>query len=58
MLLLNDRDEWELPGGRLERGEDPVVCLEREFAEELGAEIVADGMLDCWLYRCCRKKRC
>jgi 8-oxo-dGTP pyrophosphatase MutT (NUDIX family) len=51
VLLLNERDEWELPGGRLERGEDPVACLEREFAEELGADIVADRMLDCWLYQ-------
>ncbi len=23
----------------------------REFAEELGAEIVAGGILDCWLYQ-------
>jgi 8-oxo-dGTP pyrophosphatase MutT (NUDIX family) len=51
VLLLNERDEWELPGGRLERGEDPVACLAREFAEELGVEIVADGMLDCRLYQ-------
>jgi 8-oxo-dGTP pyrophosphatase MutT (NUDIX family) len=51
VLLLNERDEWELPGGRLEPGEDPVACLEREFAEELGAEIVADRILDCWLYQ-------
>jgi 8-oxo-dGTP pyrophosphatase MutT (NUDIX family) len=50
VLLLNERDEWELPGGRLERGEDPVACLEREFAEELGAEVVSEGILDCWLY--------
>ena len=25
VFLLNV--EWELPGGRLERGEDPVACL-------------------------------
>ena len=50
VLLLNERDEWDLPGDRLERGEDPVACLEREFAEELGAEVVADRILDCWLY--------
>ena len=23
VLLLNDRDEWELPGGKLELGETP-----------------------------------
>jgi 8-oxo-dGTP pyrophosphatase MutT (NUDIX family) len=51
VLLLNDRGEWELPGGRLEHGEDPVACLTREFAEELGAEIVVDRILDCWLYQ-------
>src|SRR5260370_1246401 len=50
VLLLNERDEWESPGGRLERGENPVACLEREFAEELGAAIVADRVLDSWLY--------
>ena len=51
VLLLNERDEWELPGGRLERGEDPAACLEREFAEELDAKIVVDRILDCWLYQ-------
>ena len=32
VLLENDRDEWELPGGRLEPGEAPETCLAREFA--------------------------
>ena len=36
VLLENERDEWELPGGRLEPGEAPETCLVREFAEELG----------------------
>ena len=50
VLLQNERDEWELPGGRLEPGEDPTACLAREFAEELGAQIVAGAILDCWVY--------
>ena len=41
VLLENERDEWELPGGRLEPGEAPMTCLVREFAEELGAVVVA-----------------
>jgi ADP-ribose pyrophosphatase len=27
---------WEIPAGRLERGEDPAVCAERELTEEVG----------------------
>ena len=33
VLLRNERGEWELPGGRLERGEDPEGCVAREVAE-------------------------
>ncbi|MGO2147745.1 hypothetical protein [Halomonas sp.] len=29
VLALNDRDEWELPGGRIEIGEVSSECLER-----------------------------
>src|SRR6516225_6115439 len=49
-LLENERSEWELPGGRLQTDEPPVVCLMREFAEELGIEVAADHILDCWVY--------
>jgi 8-oxo-dGTP pyrophosphatase MutT (NUDIX family) len=31
-----DRDGWELPGGVVEPGEDPVVAASREAAEETG----------------------
>jgi len=50
VLLENEREEWELPGGRLETGEDPMACLVREFAEELGVSVIIKAILDCWLY--------
>lgn len=50
VLLKNERDEWELPGGRLEAGEDPVPCLAREIAEELGIVVEIGDLLDCWRY--------
>jgi 8-oxo-dGTP pyrophosphatase MutT (NUDIX family) len=50
VLLRNERAEWELPGGRLERGEDPQACLAREIAEELSLEVEVGPLLDCWRY--------
>jgi 8-oxo-dGTP pyrophosphatase MutT (NUDIX family) len=50
-LLFNERDEWELPGGKLEPGEDPRNCLAREIEEELGVQARPARILDSWLYR-------
>jgi 8-oxo-dGTP pyrophosphatase MutT (NUDIX family) len=50
VLLKNERDEWELPGGKLEAGEDPRDCLRREIQEELSLEATVKSPLDSWLY--------
>jgi 8-oxo-dGTP pyrophosphatase MutT (NUDIX family) len=50
LLLENERNEWELPGGKLERGEDPPGCLVREIGEEAGWLVTAGPLLDCWQY--------
>jgi 8-oxo-dGTP pyrophosphatase MutT (NUDIX family) len=50
LLLENERNEWELPGGRLELGEDPPDCVVREIKEETGWQVTAGPLLDCWQY--------
>jgi 8-oxo-dGTP pyrophosphatase MutT (NUDIX family) len=50
LLLRNERDEWELPGGKLELGEDPARCAEREIAEEAGWIVSAGPPIDAWQY--------
>ena len=50
LLLKNERDEWELPGGKLEIGEDPESCVAREITEEIGWKVTTGPILDAWLY--------
>jgi 8-oxo-dGTP pyrophosphatase MutT (NUDIX family) len=54
LLLRNERDEWELPGGKLELGEDPARCAEREIAEEAGWIVSAGPLIDAWQYHVAR----
>ncbi|WP_329255548.1 NUDIX domain-containing protein [Streptomyces sp. NBC_01478] len=62
LLLKNERDEWELPGGRLEIGgpddaqlpdAGPESALEREIQEETGWEVKAGPLIGggVWVYQ-------
>jgi len=39
LLLLNERGEWDLPGGRPDAGEDHRAALKREVREETGLDV-------------------
>ena len=46
LLLLNERGEWDLPGGRPDPGEDHRAALTREVHEETGLAVEVGGLLD------------
>jgi ADP-ribose pyrophosphatase YjhB (NUDIX family) len=43
------RGHWDLPGGFLEEGEEPLEGLRREFREETGLEVEPAGWLGAFL---------
>ena len=49
-LLFNEREEWELPGGKLEWNEQPEECVVREIEEETMLRCSLTRLLDSWLY--------
>jgi 8-oxo-dGTP pyrophosphatase MutT (NUDIX family) len=50
VLVKNRRDEWELPGGKLEPGETLEACVAREIAEELALDVRVGPVVDVWVY--------
>jgi 8-oxo-dGTP pyrophosphatase MutT (NUDIX family) len=50
LLLRNERDEWELPGGKIGLGETPEGCLAREIEEEVAWTVKVGPILDAWMY--------
>jgi mutator protein MutT len=56
VLLQNERGSWELPGGRLDPGEEPAACLMREVTEELGINVSVASILDSWVYEVLPKR--
>ena len=50
LLLVNDRNEWDLPGGRPEPGEELRAALLREVREETGIVVTIRAELEKHLY--------
>ena len=50
LLLLNERGEWDLPGGRPDPGEDHRAALKREVQEEAGLTVEVGEALSDYLF--------
>ncbi|HXP52744.1 MAG TPA: NUDIX hydrolase [Bacteroidia bacterium] len=55
VLLKNERQEWELPGGKIELNETAEQCIVREIKEELNIDVVIDKLIDVWMYNILNK---
>lgn len=53
ILLRNERNEWELPGGRPVSGETPEYAVAREIFEELNISVTVGDVVDAWMYEIC-----
>jgi 8-oxo-dGTP pyrophosphatase MutT (NUDIX family) len=50
VLLKNSRNEWELPGGRIDPGESHAQTLTREFTEELAVNVYVSELIDSYVF--------
>ena len=57
VLVKNPRDEWELPGGRIDEGESHAQTLAREFAEELSLAVAVGRLVDSYVFEVIPGKR-
>lgn len=49
-LRKNERNEWELPGGKIDKGEQPEETVVRELREELGFITEPIRVIQAYLY--------
>lgn len=49
-LRKNERNEWELPGGKIDPGEQPHETIVRELQEELGFVTEVKDIMNAYLY--------
>ena len=53
ILLRNERNEWELPGGKPISDELPEDAVAREILEELNISVTVGDVVDAWMYEIC-----
>ncbi|WP_420826773.1 NUDIX hydrolase [Chengkuizengella sediminis] len=56
LLVKNERNVWELPGGRMELGEVPEEAVIREINEELGLNCKVEKIVDAYNFEVIKDK--
>lgn len=50
-LRKNERNEWELPGGKIDPDEQPEQTVSRELFEELGFKVEVKDIVGAHMYK-------